>query len=154
MTIPADALQSTETRTSYYWERPDGIMVQQPKAGMTQSLADARENIAAFERIAGGATRLLLLDLRAKFAMESGVREFYASPEAARLIQAMAMLIGSSFGRVVGNLYMTVSPPPLPIRMFTSEDEAIAWLRRMGRGAARGVTLDTLRNRHKTGGSS
>lgn len=49
----------------------------------------------------------------------------------------MALLVGSSFGRMIGNLYMAVSPPRFPTRLFTDEDEATAWLRRLGKGAAR-----------------
>jgi hypothetical protein len=137
MSIPSDAVQRDETRTSYYWERPDGILVQCIKHGVTQSLADARQNIATFERLAGGQKRPLLVDLRAKFSTEPGVREHYATPESARCCRTMALLIESSFGRIVGNLFMAVNPPPIPMRMFTAEDEAIAWLRRASKGAGR-----------------
>lgn len=126
-----------ETRTSHYWERPDGIIIQRIKPDVTQSLADARENTALFERLAGDEKRPILVDMRAKFTTGPGVREFYASPEAGRRVLAMTLLIGSQVGRLIGNLYMTVAPPRFPTRMFTSEEESIAWLLRMAKGAGR-----------------
>lgn len=137
MSIPSDAIQQAETSTSYYWERPDGIIVQCIKNGAVQSLKDARENTATFERLAGGSKRLILVDMRAKFSAAPGVREYYAGPEAGRMVLAMALFSDSAFGRMIGNLYLTVTPPKFPTRLFTSEPLAVAWLLRAGKEASR-----------------
>lgn len=135
MSIPSDAIQRAETGTSYYWERPDGIIVQRVKGGIAQNLNDARENIAVFNRMAGSTKRLILVDMRAKFSTAPGVREYYASHEAGHMVLAMALFSDSAFGRMIGNLYLTVTPPKFPTRLFTSESLAIAWLLRMGKEA-------------------
>lgn len=122
------------TRTSVYSRRPDGIIVQRALPDLTQSLDDARENIATFNRLADGHKHLLLVDARAFHSQESGVRDLYASEEAMKNCAAAAILSKmSGAGRVIGNLFITLSSPQAPTRLFTDEDAAVAWLHKIGR---------------------
>ena len=116
------------TRTSRYRLRPDGIIVQEIQGTDTQTLADARENIAAFNRLAAAERRPCLVDMQVNYSMERGVREYYGSPEACRWCSAVAMVVRSGFTRVIGNLVLALNTPPVPLRMFSSVADATAWL--------------------------
>jgi hypothetical protein len=96
-----------------------------------QALADAKENVAAMGSLAGDKKRPLMVDARGTFAMEPGVREYYAGPEAMRLTSVLAMLSGSMATRIIFNAYMAINAPKVPMRMFNSEPQAIEWLLRM-----------------------
>lgn len=127
------------TRTSVYSMRPDGIIIQRNIAGMTQTVADAHDNVAVYVEMAGGQRRLLLVDTRELHGQESGVRDVYAGPEAMRWTIAAAILTNiSGAGRVIGNLFIALSSPKAPTRLFTDEDAAIAWLHKIGRSSGAG----------------
>lgn len=124
-----EPLPSVETKTSVYRLRADGLVEQRLHPGIVrQTLDDARENVAAYNRLVAGQKRGLLVDLRANISTEDGVRQHYAGPEAARFCLASALLIGSASGRIVGNFFISITRPPFPTRMFTVESEAVAWL--------------------------
>jgi hypothetical protein len=121
------------TQSSVYVRRADGIVVQTPIEGTTQTLDDAKENVTTFQMLTEGRQTPLLVDGRPSYRQKPGVREYYASPAAAKNLAAMALLIGSSSGRFLFNLFLALSRPSTPTRVFTSEQEAITWLLRFRR---------------------
>jgi hypothetical protein len=132
-TAARDMAPSLSTSTSTYTLRSDGIVEQRVVAKGTQTLDMARENVAAFQRLAAGVARPLLVDMRINFATGPGVREYYASKEALEGCAAMAMLVASSTSRMIGNFFLTMNAPAVPCRMFTDEKEAVGWLRKLTR---------------------
>lgn len=116
------------TRTERIWLQDDVVRcVVLPTTSHT--LADARENDAAVTSLAGGRRLPMLLDTRASRGLDRDARLYYVRPEAARQLAALAMLIDSQIGRILGNFFMTVNKPPFPLRLFTSEADAIIWLK-------------------------
>lgn len=116
------------TRTERIWLQDDVVRcVVLPTTSHT--LADARENDAAVTSLASGRRLPMLLDTRASRGLDRDARLYYVRPEAARQLAALAMLIDSQIGRILGNFFMTVNKPPFPLRLFTSETDAILWLK-------------------------
>ena len=74
-------------------------MVQTIMIGGCQTLEDARENTRAFNGIAEGRKRLLLVDMKAAYSTAPGVRDYYASEEAGRCVSALAMMAATSTAR-------------------------------------------------------
>lgn len=128
--IVYDALVALTTRTSHYRLRPDGIVVQEIFRADTHTMADAEENVAAFNTVAAGRKRPCLVDMRVTYQADRGVREYYGSAAAAEWCSALGMLVRSQVTRIIGNLFLAMNRTPLPARMFTSEAEAVAWLQR------------------------
>ena len=124
-------VQTIETRTAIYSLHDDGIIVQRLRDKAKQTMADAKENVAAFGQLCNGQKRGCLVDGRAALTAEPGVREYYAGPDAAKHASVLALLIGSSTMKVIANLFMAVNKPLMPTRLFTVEQEALDWLRRM-----------------------
>lgn len=122
------------TRTSHYRLRPDGIIVQEIHRSDTQTLADARENIRTFNTLAADQKRPCLVDMRVPYQMDRGVREYYASPEATEWVTAIAMVVRSPVTRIIGNLFLAMNRTDVPVRMFTDEAGAVAWLNRFQGG--------------------
>lgn len=130
MTDPGDILQTLETRTVHVSLRRDGIILQRMLPVQRQTMQDARDNLAAFNTLAVGTPHPMLLDARHPVTIDADVSNFYSSPENTGSISAMAILIGSRIGRSVGNVLIAVRPQAYPTRMFTSEDDALVWLRK------------------------
>jgi hypothetical protein len=117
------------TPTTRHCLREDGLLLSEALPGAGQTLADARESVAAYGALNGGKRRPLLVDLRAAGKpMDREAREYYAGPELAAVVSAAALLVTSPIGRVIGTFFLRLSRTATPIRMFTEEREALDWL--------------------------
>jgi len=98
--------ESITTRTAQISLREDGLIqtvLNLPKG--RESLADAQANIAAVTRLSPEKRRPLLVS------------------------SARALLIESLVGQVIANFFISLNKPTVPTRLFTSEVEAVAWLK-------------------------
>jgi hypothetical protein len=120
------ALLTTSQRLSIDGE---GILHIESLPGTEQTRADAEEVVAALWEIGGRRRRPVLVDLRRIKSMDRAARSYYAGPETASTQTAAALLVGSPLSRAVGNFFLGLNKPLIPTRLFTSEPEAIAWLR-------------------------
>ena len=108
----------------------DGIVRSIALPGTEQTLADATENLRAIRSLLpGGRLAPLLVDARQARPMTREARAFYADPGPARVAAAVAVLVGSPATRIAGNFYLRLNQPRTPTRLFTSETDALAWLR-------------------------
>ena len=67
-------------------------------------------------------------DIRGIRSVTKEARQHMAD-EGSRYVIAGAMLVESLLSKTIGNIYLTVSRPPVPIRLFTDKAEAMKWLR-------------------------
>lgn len=56
-------------------------------------------------------------------------RDFMASKEGTKNIKAIAALINSPVGRIIGNFYIRISKPPFAFKIFTDKEKALEWLK-------------------------
>lgn len=128
MSDGAAIIDEIQTRTTRCTLRADGIIVQNPVPFSVHSLDDARANIAAFAKLAKGRRAPGIVDMRISFSMGRGVREYYSGPDVSACSNALAFLMSSKAGSVVGNMFLGLSTPKIPTRIFTVEADAVAWL--------------------------
>ena len=69
---------------------------------------------------------LLLVDMRGMAKFERPAREYYAATQDG--ITAMALLAGSPVNRMLANFFIGLRKAAGPMRMFTDEAAAVAWL--------------------------
>lgn len=117
------------TRVSRVWVGDDGIARVIHFPGVELTLADAQETMAAYLKVSKGEKLPLLVDTTEMKSMTRESRLYYASEETAQTGCAVAIIIGTPVSKVLGNFYIGLSKPHLPSRLFTSEEEALAWLR-------------------------
>jgi len=91
--------------------------------------ADVDVALAALAELVGQRPRPLLADIRRVRGVDRGGRTHAAGPEGARYALALALLVGSPLSRALGNFFLGLNKPLVPCRLFTSEPEALAWLR-------------------------
>ncbi len=106
----------------------EGIVRMAYLPGTHETLASALQNAAARDALTGGRRLPILVDSRNLVGMDRAARLHYAGLEAVKSVSAAALVITSAFGRALGNFYLNLNKPLVPTRMFTSEDEALAWL--------------------------
>ncbi len=117
------------SRVAKVWVGEDGIcrIIHEPNADV--SLEDAQETMAAYNKVRGGKRLPLFIDTKNQRSFSREARHYYASEEAAAVASAAAIIVGTPVSRVLGNFYIGLSNPLLPSRLFTDEDEAMAWLK-------------------------
>jgi hypothetical protein len=62
--------------------------------------------------------------------MDKKARDFLASKEGTKGIKAAAMMLDSAFSSFLGNFYLSVNKPPMPVRIFTNTKAALNWLQK------------------------
>jgi hypothetical protein len=121
----------TETKTAEIGLTENGLVVVRIRNGAHQSLADARENLAACLSEALGRRRPLLIDIRGAQPLDADVRHHYSGQTLVAGFSALALLIESSpLGRMMGNVYLRVARPGIPTQLFAEEPRALEWLNR------------------------
>jgi hypothetical protein len=69
-----------------------------------------------------------LVDVRNMLFIDSKTRA-YAAAQYRKHVAGQAILIDSKISSYFANIFLKFSQPKVPTRLFTSEDEALRWLR-------------------------
>ncbi len=56
-------------------------------------------------------------------------RMYYAGEEAEKIFKAVALLVGTQISRLIGSFFIGLNKPVMPVKLFTSEKEALKWLK-------------------------
>jgi hypothetical protein len=99
---------------------------------MKQDLADAQENLAAATQLSGGTFAPLFVDITQCQMLHPAARHYYATQPLDAHFAAFALLLTANpLGIRMGNVYMKVARHSVPMRLFSRESEAVAWLLRV-----------------------
>jgi hypothetical protein len=97
--------------------------------GAEETLDDAKQILAASQQLMQGTPRPMLVDLRKIRSHSREARQYYARPEASGSTRAAAILVGSPVSRMIGNFALGFNKMAVPTKLFTSEAEALDWLK-------------------------
>jgi hypothetical protein len=70
----------------------------------------------------------VLVDMRGIASSTGAARKYMATVGAAQ-VTAGALITGSPVNKAIGNLFLKIDLPPVPTKLFTSEEKARLWLR-------------------------
>ena len=120
------------TRTSRIWLDVEGIVRIVKLPGAEETLEDAERNYDAIIKVSGQKRRPIFIDGSLLKSVTRKVRVYYAK-NIPKQATAIAPLTKSSFNRVLASflqpLIKTIYKGDFPFKIFTSEKEAIEWLR-------------------------
>jgi hypothetical protein len=119
------------TRTGKYWiDEQLGILRWVYHPGTERStLADAKENFAAISALVENKRYPFLCDIKNCLDIDRDATSYYAGPEFAQNLLAMALIGGSPLSTVMGTVYLAANPGCVPSVLFASQAEAIEWLK-------------------------
>ena len=123
------ATDETVTRTVRIWIGDDGIVRMVDLPGAEEVLEDAVENLATIRNVSENKKPPIMIDIRELKSITREARKYYASEETAKFGKAIGLVIGSPMTRVIGNFFIQLNRPALPLKLFTSEDKALDWLK-------------------------
>lgn len=117
------------TRTAVIRLEEDGIVRVIAHPGAVETIEDAHNNIDAMEQVCQGQKRPTLVDITKVKSQERGAREYYTGPHTASFQSAVAVMINSPMSKLLGNFYLGFNKPEVPIKLFTSQADALVWLK-------------------------
>lgn len=117
-------------KTTELYLDEEGILRTTFLEGAEIDLEEAKENLRSVRKLSGGNKILNLVDGRAYFTMTKRARDFAAGKESNEFNIACAIVSNSLTNRLLINFFITFHKPPAPVKMFSSEEEALKWLRK------------------------
>jgi len=125
--------QSVETSVSSVHLVDDNLLHWVYREGAVVTLREAEEEVAKVASLVTAnaleSTRLLI-DIRRIGSIDRTASKLFSSDHIHDTygVRALGLITGSRAGVVIGNFYMQVFGPKHPVRLFTGEDAARAWL--------------------------
>ena len=119
----------TLTRMAKIWLGDDGIVRVEYFPDVEETLADAKENIETIMKVSKRKKCPILVDGRNLKSITREARTYYAGEEAGKVVNVAVFLIRSPVNKIIGNFSMNFNKPKYPVKLFTSETDAIEWLK-------------------------
>jgi hypothetical protein len=88
----------------------------------------AKQSVALRLKAAAGKNYLFLIDARKVNSVTKEARDYLASEEGSQSIIASALVLDSIIGKMLGNFFLQISKPKVPLRLFTNKADALDWL--------------------------
>jgi hypothetical protein len=110
------------------WREDSGIVCAISKKVKSQTIEEAKESVQALRQYLGPEKVCMLIDVSHSSESSRELRA-YAAEELPKLVKAIAMVSDSALGKMIANLFFNLKAQPYPVKMFTDETEARAWLK-------------------------
>ena len=117
------------TRAGKVWLEDDGILRQEFNLNTELTLQDAQESITAFAKLSEGRPALVLVRMQGMKSATREARQYFEETVTPTSFIAVAGLTSSAVNRVIGSFFLRFNKPNSPLRLFTSETEALKWLK-------------------------
>ena len=118
----------SRTNIAQVWMTDNGIFHAIFDTNVNLTLEEAKEIIALEKKLSGGNRHPAFVDIQKVKTVHQDARQYFASDSAAEIQVAAALLIGSPVSRAIGNFFLRLNKPILPVQMFTDKKQALHWL--------------------------
>lgn len=125
MTPPTDRTTFEGEIATYWFD--EGILVSLSKS-ILRTVENISGNIALVKSITNNKKVPLLIYLKNSPVPDKETRKF-STEQLPAVYTAMAMVSKPGLARFIMNILFALKPPPIPMKSFTSEQEAKEWLR-------------------------
>jgi hypothetical protein len=125
MQVPQNNKIAESEIASYWWE--GGILVSLSK-DPKRTVDNIRSNAALVQEITGGKPVPLLIYLSNSPVPDKAARKF-ATEMLPVIYSAMAMVSKPGLSKFIMNILFALKPPPIPMKSFTDDQAAKAWLK-------------------------
>lgn len=109
------------------WLRPDGIVQLNWSPMRELRFEDAVASIEAMTALTGGHRAPLLVDASAVGSQDRAARNEFV--KRGDLVSAVALVVTTPLGRLMGNFFVAVSKPRVATKLFDDEATAVRWLK-------------------------
>ena len=93
------------------------------------TLEDGRENFKAVAKLDNGKPHPVFADARSLKTADKEARRFFAAEKIVKDFKALAILVSLHTSKLLVSFFVKTDEQAVPTRLFTSEEEAVKWLR-------------------------
>lgn len=129
--IPHENSEIVETSTFRTWIGRDNITRIVILPTDRDKAEDLQELIEAVLKLCNGELRPAIVDIRDLKILSRGIRKYYGDKDRPRAATASAFLVDSSLSKLFGNVFLQLAKSFYSAKLFTSEDEAVTWLKEL-----------------------
>lgn len=122
-------IDKVETSTSYFERTAEGIVIVRKKSNSFVDIEEAKEDYEVHRRLAGSNPSPSMLIMNDMLNASAEAREFFSLPIHAEYRCAEAFVVNNLAIRMLITFYMKTAKKRYPIRIFSNEKDALAWLR-------------------------
>jgi hypothetical protein len=116
------------TRTTDVWL--DGEVLRgREDPGTETVIGDAIALVDAIRKLGGGVRLPVVMEISESKSVTREARAYLASDAVAEVVTMIGLVVGSSLSRALGSFWLTFNRPKFTVKLFTSVDEALAWVR-------------------------
>jgi hypothetical protein len=126
MLIPTDRPVYEGEIATYWFD--DGILVSLSKSPR-RTVANITANVALVKQIANNTRMPLLIYLSDSPVPDKETRRF-STTQLPIIYSAMAMVSKPGLAQFIMKILFRLKPPPIPMKSFTDDQEAAAWLKK------------------------
>lgn len=120
-----------ETSCFHVWLREDGVLCSKIKQGAVVKLNDAIENTEAISSLIYKEKHPLLVDTRGVKSLSKEARHHFSLRDREKIrLYAIALVVDSLVGRVIGNFFIGINKPMVPTKLFGNVEDAMVWLKK------------------------
>lgn len=110
------------------WLRADGILVYSPRPNLLIDLKAAQQITILGKELTDHPVPVLVHMGNVRRVTREA-RALFASTEYTEVAGQSALLVSSTVSRVVSNFFVGLNNPTYPVRVFSDEKNAVAWLK-------------------------
>lgn len=124
---PYGTCHINEFHHSFLWLN-DGILFGKFKPDLVIDLTIAKDMIRDRKIVSGNIVRPFFVDITELLSVDAAARNYIASVEACKLMNAGAIYTQNKLLAFIGNAFILLDKPPVPTKVFSNEKQAIKWL--------------------------
>jgi hypothetical protein len=115
------------------WLDEQGILWHRLDSHATVTADAAEEVLRLVDGLTGGESVPAIIDIRGVAYAPPEARSIFAGSPAASHELATALVVAPGASNAMAAVFTSVTKPERPVAVFTSEDEAVAWLQQICR---------------------
>ena len=130
MKVPEHA-KTLDLGNSIIWIDDEGIMRSTPVDGpvVDPTREEITANMKRLRAFLGGRKVCMVVESNPNSRPPAKDMRDFVAEQLSSIAKAMAIVTSSPLSRMIANLFFSFKPPSYPMKMFTSEEEAVAWVR-------------------------
>jgi hypothetical protein len=107
----------------------DGVLIGTYKKGLKINIDIAKEIVNTRLDFTERKNLPALIFNQGVISMDKASREFLSSPEGIAGLKAAAIITDSAFSSFLGNFFLTVNKTAMPVKIFSTPQRALKWLK-------------------------
>lgn len=120
-----------ETKQARFWVDEDNVFNVDYKNLESIQIEHSINEIETCISMSRSLPALAVVDISSVKSVSSESRDLYSSEKSVKVFKAVGLIARTPISRVLGNFFLGINRPPVPIKLFNDKDTAIGWLKSM-----------------------